>query len=91
MVVHMDLSHSPTLIYAPKFVQGHFLNFNILIMEAPPALKNPGVTITCRPRMTVANATIKSQNPMELMGYQGFLIFNKHGKIPKQQELRDST
>lgn len=92
-IVSMNLSHSPTLIYAPKFVQGHSLNFNVLIMEAPEALKDSRGTITCSLGMTVENAAIKwnSRNPMKIMGYQGFLIFNVHDKTPEQQELSGST
>lgn len=93
MVVSIDLSHSPTLIYAPKFVQGHFFNLKVFLREAPAALKNSGVAITFRPGVTVANAAIKldSQNPMEIMGSQGFPIFSECDKTPKQQELSGST
>lgn len=72
MVVSMDLSHSPTLIYAPQFVQGHFLSLNVFLKESPAAKKNSGVAITCRPGMTVANGAIEldSQNPMGIMEFQ---------------------
>lgn len=85
MVVSLDLSHSPTLIYAPKFVQDHFLNLNVFLREASAALKNSGMTITCRPGMTVANGAISldSQNPMGMMGSQGIPIFNWHDKTPE--------
>lgn len=59
MDVSVDLCFSPAPTDAPKFVQGHSLNTNVFLREAPAALQSSVVLVTCRVGLTVGNAAIK--------------------------------